>query len=212
MTDGTPQPPNQPPGSQTPGTPPPHQAPPAQVPQQPFPPQQAAPPGQYAQAPGAGPGAPPGYPGMPPGHPADAVPEKKKSKVWLIVALVVGLPLLVIGGCTAALVVLAKGPIDATNDYLVLLDEQRFEEAYDAFHPDCQAQTREEFLTAIDSLDITGYSINGFESSGGRSATNGTVTLGDGEQRAARFTLLEGDDGWLVCSFEFPELTDDLDE
>lgn len=193
--------------------------PPAGQPVQP-PPQGAPVPGNPAPgAPGPAypsgapaPGAPaPGSPGAgydygapPPG--SEPPPEKKKSrKVLYIVLAIILLPILGIGGCAAALFYAARGPIDATNDYLALLDEQRYGEAFDELVPGCLGLNREQFIEAMTPVDITGYDISGV----GTSTTDGTTTSGtitlaaDDREHPIRFELREIDGTWKVCTFDF---------
>lgn len=243
MSDGTPQPPQQPgQPTQQPGAFPPPQQPGAVPPQQPggapppgatpppasTPPPMGTPPPGYTPAPGSAPapGAPPEAGWQPPNSgiqppsmgappPGLAAEEpKKKRRIWVWLLILIGIPLLLVGGCVAFVLNVARGPLDATNGYIALLDEQRFDEAYDAAHPECQEIDRTNFVLALQDLDIVGYNMDSVSTTNNNVAVvSGTITLAPdpavdvvGEDtRTAQFNLRTLDGDWKVCGFDIGE-------
>ncbi|MGH1502603.1 MAG: hypothetical protein ACRBI6_03550 [Acidimicrobiales bacterium] len=193
-------------------TPPPYD--PTQPPAgQQFPPpggQQFPPPNPAGAPPAQATGSPvaPGYSyGAPP---PTSAPEEKKSRKWpWIILLLVLLPILGIGGCVAVLYRAGAAPVNATNDFLALLDEDRNAEAYASMIEDCSVMDEATFVEVLETIDITGYKIDSVsvQSSTGQQSTattGGTVEI-EGAAHDAQFELRKVDDTWQVCRFDISQ-------
>ncbi len=201
MSEGTPegqpyQPPPQQPGYQPPPQQPGFQQPPAQQPGFQPPPQQPGyqqPPQQaqhqsYAQqpyyqpAPGSGP-----------------PPVKKKSRVWLILLILIGIPILLIGGCSAAVFWASRVPVGVTNDFLADVQAGDYNAAFDHTKPSCGiAANADELAQIFSGVSVTSYNISGISSNNGVTSTNGTITFDGSDVRAIEVGL--SDD--LVCTID----------
>ncbi len=146
----------------------------------------------------------PAYGAPPPGAPGaeTAPPPKKKTWLWILLGFF-GIAILGIGGCSVLLFRAASAPVNAGNDFMTLITEDRGAEAYDQLAPLCQANDRaafEQFVNAInpESHNLNNVSVN---STGQNTAVvEGTVTIA-GAAQGARLDLQEVDDEWRVCQF-----------
>lgn len=213
MSEGTqPQPPYQPPGQQPPQQPgyqvpqPPGQQPPPQQPgyQVPQPPGQQPPPQQPGYQVPQQPGQPgqQGYPQQPYYQPppgSAAPPKKGGMPTWLKVVLIVGLPLLLVSGCIGGIFLLAKGPVDRTNNFLAAVQDGDFVTAYELTDPACGIAASPEALEAeFEGFTVDGYSISGVQNNNGNVTTTGTVII-NGTERTA--TFFHEDE--KICGFDF---------
>lgn len=118
---------------------------------------------------------------------------------------------MVVAGIVVGLVLLgfwivgsARGPIDATNEFVAALDEGRLDEAYASLCDGTQADvTPEDFASQMEGAPaITGYTF--FSSAlrdGGETVVSGTVEV-DGSPRAVDFGLRRENDEWTVCTYD----------
>lgn len=192
----------------TPGAPPPQYTPPVVTPQTSSPQTSS----QYGPPPGAV--APPTG-ALPPGHPSSMPPAaEKKRSLWkwiigLLLLLVVG-----VGGCTAGLAYWGfsalGAPVDASNEFLALLDEAQAGAAYDSLAPQCKLGERSDFVTAFSGLDIGDYDLNTSSihtSNGLTTATaSGTATVA-GVSETTKIDLVKVADEWKVCSFQLGQIS-----
>lgn len=173
--------------------------PPAQ--QYPTPPPQypSAPPPQYPTAPAPGYGS---------GYPAPPVERKKRRWPWILVGIL-GLLVLLIGGCSWLVFRAASPSIDAANEWVALVDEQRWGEAYDALCPalraevdraDGEAELQNDFGAGIDA-----YRISSFQNTNGNVSVGGQITVG-GDERPVTFRMDDDSGQWRVCGYGFQEL------
>lgn len=174
------QPPPQQPGYQQPGFQPPPQQPGFQPP-----PQQQ--PGQYPQQP---------YYQPPPG--AGVPPKKGGSKALKVILILFAVCTLLIGGCIGTVFLLARGPIDRTNNFLGAVQSEDWQTAFDLTNRSCGiADTPAELAQNFDGFTISSYSILSVFNENGIVRTEGTVVL-NGTTRAAQF--IHRDE--LICSFD----------
>lgn len=143
-----------------------------------------------------------GYPGPP------VAPPKRRRWPWILLGIFV-LLLLLIGGCSWLVFRAFSPTIDAANEWIVLVDEQRFDEAYDQL---CQstknAQSSEEVVAILANdfgPSVDGYQINQYQNTNGVVQVGGSVTLG-GDERPITFGMVNEDDTWRVCSYSFSVL------
>jgi hypothetical protein len=158
------------------------------------PPAQQVPPAQYPQG---------QYP-----PPSAAEPKRRNRGCLLALVLVPLLIVLGIGGCTAAIVLAVRPPIDATNRFVANLDNGDFDAAYESL---CAAEResvpRQVWIDAqVADLggEITGYQftsgeVNSAVGSQTVAVVTGTIEV-DGVERAERFRLVDEDGDWKICS------------
>jgi len=178
-----------------------------------FPGQQPGQPGQQPpgqQFPGGG-GQPPqqanyGAPTGQPHYQATAPPKKKKTWLWILLA-VIGVAVLACGGCIYFGLRVAGAPIDATKDHVQLLQDGNYQAAYDSLCAETRssisadewiAQTKSEYPAGIDSFNF-GLS-DGVEIVNDVATVNGSVTSG-GEtlNKTFRVQAQDGLSDWQVC-------------
>lgn len=154
--------------------------------------------------PGESPEARPAFGAPPPGAPGAevAAPPKKKTWLWILLGFF-AFALLGIGGCSFLLFRAASAPVNASNDFMALVSEDRGNEAYDQLAPLCQTNDRAAFEQLVNDVNPDSYNLNSVSvnSSGDNTAVvEGTVTIG-GSAQGARFDLQEIDGDWRVCQF-----------
>jgi hypothetical protein len=182
---------------------PPHPAPstpPIQPPPPPIGNQPYGQPGGYAQT-----NQPYGQPGQYPLPGQFDVPPKKKRKIWPWVLAAVLIPMLLIGGCAVAIFRSAKGPVDASNQFLSRIDDGDFDKALELVDQDCFADgSLPEIEAFFTEQDLTSYDLDGTFVSGNSGTATGTITMDNTDPRAIEFTLTKND-GWKICGLEIDE-------
>ncbi len=157
---------------------------------------------------GQGPPPPPGAPPPPP--PPAAPPRRRRRWPWVVLAVVL-LLLAMVGGCSWLVFQAARPSIDAANEWLALVDEERWDEAYDALCPSTRERTtREEAvatLTGDFGAGIDAYRISQYQNTNGAVSVGGEVTVA-GDERPISLAMAEGADGWRVCRYGFGGLDD----
>lgn len=157
-----------------------------------------------AQPPYQGGPVPPqvGYPGQP------IAPPKRRRWPWVLLGIFVVL-LLLIGGCSWLVFRAFSPSIDAANEWMVLVDEQRWDEAYDELCASTrQAQPQEEVVAILQSdfgPSVDGYRLSQYQNTNGAVSVGGEVTVG-GDDRPITFAMSDADDTWRVCSYTFGAL------
>jgi hypothetical protein len=120
----------------------------------------------------------------------------------LILGLVIGLPLIGIGACTFFLVGAVKGPINESNAMLALLDEGKYQEAYDSFDPACTENFEVEDILAIwEGVEIDGYDLKNVSVVNSKADVSGTVSVNGGLSNPISFELNKRGGDWKVCGF-----------
>ncbi len=120
----------------------------------------------------------------------------------LILGLVIGLPLIGIGACTFFLIGAVKGPINESNAMLALLDEGKYQEAYDSFDPACTSSfTAEDLSSTWTGVEVDGYNLNSVNVVNSNAEVDGTVSLNGGSPEPVHFELNKRDGDWKVCGF-----------
>ncbi len=120
----------------------------------------------------------------------------------LILGLVIGLPLIGIGACTFFLLGAVTGPVDESNAMLALLDEGKYQEAYDSFDPTCTGDFGVEDIRAIwAGVEIDGYNLNDVSVQNSKADVSGTVSVNGGISNPISFELNKRDGDWKVCGF-----------
>ena len=171
----------------------PHQPP--QPPQPAYPQQQGYPQQPYQQQPGVPP---------PPSQPPLNV-NKPKRPWWKIALVVIGLGVLLIGGCTMLVLRAVSGPIDAANEFLADLADQNFEAAVEHLDPACfsggvSADVLEsQFGRGLESYNLT--SVRNDNNSTG--TASGTITRSNFGTQPIDFAMTKPGDAWLVCGVSF---------
>ncbi len=158
--------------------------------------------------PPTGPPSGPFDPPPPMGPPPPAPPRRRRRWPWILGATILFL-MLAAGGCTWLALQAARPPIDAANEWLALVDEQRFDEAYDALCPGAQARLDRAATEAELGRDfgpgLAAYRISSYQNTNGRVSVGGDVTVGLDDDRP--ITLFMDDEGgdWRVCGCEFAD-------
>ncbi len=217
MTEGTPHTPQHPGQSGQPGqATPPNQADgyqdlqpgyqPPQAPPAAYPSPQAQPPG-FPVTPAAQPYQPYPQQAVPPqgfpqqGSPVNPPKKPKAKKIALILGLVIGLPVLGIGACSAFFYRTFTGPVDEANSFIALLDDKKFDQAINAISSSCRGS-----LTAADlsqqwqAVEIDGYRLNGVNIVNANATVSGTISVNGEPEDTIEITLVKRDGDWEVCS------------
>lgn len=148
----------------------------------------------------------PASPGMPPPPsqpPLDVM--KAKRPWWKIALVVVGLGILLIGGCTVFVLRAVSGPIDAANEFLADIAAQDFDAAVEHLDPSCfggapsATVLESEFGRGLESYDLNSVS-NDNNSSG---SAGGTITRSNFGTQPISFAMTKPADDWLVCGVQF---------
>lgn len=149
-------------------------------------------------------GGPAGYPGVPPTAP----PRRRRRWPWVVLGGIVLLVLL-IGGCSVLLLRAVSPTIDAANDWMALVDEQRWEDAYGELCPSTRRrQTADEVIPTLRQdfgAEITGYRLSQYQNDNGNVSVGGEVEIG-GSGRSITLQMSDADGGWRVCGYTFTEL------
>ena len=116
----------------------------------------------------------------------------------IVVAIVVGFAFLVTWAITQS-----RGPLDATNRFVAMVDDGRLDEAYESLCTETrQAFTFEDFVDHMEPDGfITGYTfVSAAVRSGGETMVSGTIEVNDVPQ-AVDFGVIERGDTWQVCTY-----------
>ncbi len=154
------------------------------------------------------PPAPPPGPGWGPGPPVE---RRRRRWPWILAGVILAI-VLGIGGCTFVVFRAARPSIDAANEWLALVDEGRYGEAYGALCPAVRGQVAaaeaEAELAADFGAGIDAYRLSSYQNTNGNVTVGGTVTIA-GEERS--ISLAMGDDSgeWRVCRYGFQALSFD---
>ena len=148
------------------------------------------------------------YPGAQPGYgqqqPFGVAPPKKRRKwPWILggffLLLIVG-----VGSCTFFVVNLVSGPIDGANEWMALVDNGQYAEAYESMcsstKASADAATYELLLESEFGGGIDSYRLSSVQSTNGNTSVDGTVEVA-GQSRTIAFLMNNEDDAWRVCSF-----------
>jgi hypothetical protein len=156
----------------------------------------------YPTGPTGGPG---GF-GVPPQAPQPAPRRSGGTARWLIpVLVIVGLIVLLIGGCSFLVFTSTRPAVDATNTYLATIDDGDYQQAYESLCSRTRsnltdAQWVEQLEGQLRGGDITGYSYLTVNVTNNRLATvSGTIDI-DGFSRTSNIQLVNEDGAWRVCS------------
>lgn len=148
----------------------------------------------------------PHQPGTPPPPAQPMLQVNKPKRAWWKIALVViGLGILLIGGCTMLVLRAVSGPIDAANEFLADLADQDFEAAVEHLDPACfsggvSADVLEsQFGRGLESYNLTSVS-NDNNSTG---TASGTITRSNFGTQPIDFAMTKSGDDWLVCGVSF---------
>lgn len=154
---------------------------------------------------------PPGYPTpsptpyapepsrLPPGPP----PRHPKPRIWTWLLLALAVVFVLIAGCTAVGIRLAKGPIDAANQYVALLDSGQVPAAYQSLCASTRATKTLAQFTADNSAAsrITDYVLSSVSTGTSQSTqVSGTVSI-DGNPRSVAFQMAKENGAWRVCVY-----------
>lgn len=120
----------------------------------------------------------------------------------MILAIVVGLPILGIGGCSYWLFGQLKGPVDETNAFMALLQEGQYDTALASSDQSCGTLV-EVFVDEARSNNIVAYNffiselntVNGVTTG----SADGTVTFTENGAITVRVVLNKTGDDWHVC-------------
>lgn len=149
----------------------------------------------------------PGTQPPPPMAPPPA-PPKRRRWPWVLGGLVV-LLVLAIGGCSYLVFRAARPSVDAANEWLALVDEQRFGQAYDALCPQLRAEVAraagEAELQGDFGAGIDAYRLSSFQSTNGVVTVGGNVTVG-GVEQPITLRMDDSTGEWLVCGYGFEPL------
>lgn len=117
---------------------------------------------------------------------------------WLKLVLIIGLPMLLIGGCVGALFLGAKGEIDRSNEFMAALQIGDYATADSLTDPTCGFVSAD-IGSFLGESAITGYRISGVQINNGSTSTTGTVTLDQTDVRTLRLSFSDND---LVCGID----------
>jgi hypothetical protein len=170
-------------------------APPHQPPYQP-PPQQ---PGYQQQGYQQQPGVP-----APPSQPPLGV-NKPKRAWWKIALVIIGLGILLIGGCTMLVVRAVSGPIDAANEFLADLADQNFEAAIEHLDPACfSGGVSADVLESQFGRGLVSYNLTSVSNDNNSVGTaSGTISRSNFGVQPIDFAMTKPGDAWLVCGVSF---------
>ena len=113
----------------------------------------------------------------------------------------------VLSGCVALVVGLARAPVAAANEFVAHLDDGEMAEAYNSLCTDLRSElTLDEFQAHYRSApDITGYLLTSTSSAIGELTTvSGTIDIG-GEPQNVMFQMVREHDEWRVCHYDLLE-------
>lgn len=106
---------------------------------------------------------------------------------WLKVVLIVGIPVLLVSGCIGGVYLLARGPIDRTNDFLGAVQSGDYDTAFELTDPSCGIADSPAALEAeFEGFTISSYRITGVQNTNGEVFTTGTAVV-NGTQRNVEF-------------------------
>ncbi len=145
-------------------------------------------------------GAPAGYPGVP-----AAAPRRRRRWPWVVLGVVVLLGLL-IGGCSVLLLRAVSPSIDAANEWMALVDEQRWDEAYGELCSSTQESQGADAVVPVLRQDfgdgITDYRLSQYQNNNGNVSIGGQVEI-DGRDRSITLAMSDADGTWRVCRYTF---------
>jgi len=131
-------------------------------------------------------------------------PPPVRRRVWpWVMAIIVG-ALVLLSGCVAIAIGLTRGPVQATNSFVALLDNGQFVQAHQSLCTETRSalteqQFRQDFSAAT---NISDYGFTPASAGVGSFAMiSGTITVND-EIRNISFELRREDDEWRVCSYD----------
>lgn len=113
-------------------------------------------------------------------------------------------PLVLIAGCIAVVVTMSQAPINATNEFVALIDDGEIEAAYDSLCASTRASLTLEAFTEDMSVDgeITDYTLTPAAAAlRGTARVSGTIEIDDEPQNVA-FRLEKEGETWRVCSYD----------
>jgi hypothetical protein len=108
-----------------------------------------------------------------------------------------------IGGCTLFVLNLARGPIDAANAWVAIVDEGNFDAAYDNLCADLRnTNDRASVVSGLDATyggGITDYQFSAVDSTNGVTSVTGTIAVA-GQSRPISLVMRKDGDDWKVCT------------
>lgn len=120
----------------------------------------------------------------------------------LILAIVIGLPIIGIGGCSYWLFGQLKGPMDETNSFMALVQDGAYDDALASSDPSC-ATSIGGFLDEAKTDNVQEYNFffSGLTTQNGvtTGSTDGTVTFSQSGSINVRVELTKTGDEWRVC-------------
>lgn len=130
--------------------------------------------------------------------------ERRRLWPWFLALFILITPFGLMGACTAFLVSRSRAPIDATNEFIAALDEQRIDDAYDQL---CQP-TKDAIPFAAFAADysrsgeITDYVFSSISAPSNRmTLVSGKIDLAGAPWATAFHVRQEGEE-WQVCQYE----------
>jgi len=114
-----------------------------------------------------------------------------------------------IGGCSVLLLRAVSPSIDAANEWMVLVDEQRWDEAYGELCPSTQqGQSADEVIPVLQQDfggGLTGYRLSQYQNNNGNVSIGGEVEI-EGRDRSITLAMSDADGEWRVCGYNFTTL------
>ncbi len=148
--------------------------------------------------------APTGYPGAP----AAAPPRRRRRWPWVLLGGVILLGL-AIGGCSVLFLRAVSPSIDAANEWMALVDEQRWDEAYGELCAVTQERQAADSVVSTLRQDfgdgITGYRLSQYQNTNGNVSIGGDVEIA-GQDRPITLAMSDADGTWRVCGYRFDVL------
>ncbi len=145
-------------------------------------------------------GGPVGYPGVP-----AAAPRRRRRWPWVLLGGVVLLGLL-IGGCSILVLRAVSPSIDAANEWMALVDEQRWDEAYGELCPSTRRSQEADAVVPTLRQDfgagVSDYRLSQYQNNNGNVSIGGQVEV-DGRDRSITLAMSNADGTWRVCGYTF---------
>jgi len=116
-----------------------------------------------------------------------------------------------IGGCSVLLLRAVSPSIDAANEWMALVDEERWDEAYGELCSRTQQSQgvdvvvpvlRQDFGAGVDS-----YRLSQYQNNNGNVSIGGEVEVG-GQDRSITLDMSDADGAWRVCGYNFSAIDD----
>ena len=131
-------------------------------------------------------------------------PTRSRPRVWPWVTGLIVVLMAVMAGCVTLVVSIVREPVGAANEFVALLDDGEYAEAYDMLCDDTQqAVSLEQFRSQVAVPgDITAYGlVSASAGIGELTLVSGTIEIDD-EPRHVTFRLSKESDEWRVCSYD----------